>query len=575
MKVVLIRAEGRTFCAGADLSEASSEGMEQAAGVIVELQRRIVTLSKPVVVRAHGHVRAGGIGIVAAADVAVSSLDATYAFTEVRLGLTPAAISLTVVPRMTDRAAALTFLTGEVFDGREAERTGLVTRAVPEETELDLAVEEVCAALAKGHPQGLRETKQLVGRHLVERIDRARARAGGALRPAVRVGRGEGGDARVPGPEEGVAQSRPRPVSTVAPGGGRRGAALRGSIEAAPGARAAPRRAVMRQGSVRSDVEEFVVARSDRLLRTAYLLSGDPDRAEDLLQDALAEAWADWDHNERDPDAAVRSAMVRLYAGWWPAWRRGLRRSAVERDPAGLWRLPRAQRAVVVLRHAEHLDAADTAEALGVATPTVERLEARALASLATPDPAPALADLAGGLRDTHVGDRLSQVERRKQARRAVRRAELVGGLVVALVAGFVLAGALTPSPAPDRGIPDERLVEAPPRLAGRQLPVVVRRRNQDFLYARSAEGARGENPFTLTIAADRDTQALAWASTTGLRGRIVVSVDGTVVRRAPAGRLTSALLVSGRRTHIVVLEATRPRPTMRLGVAVYRLARP
>jgi enoyl-CoA hydratase/methylglutaconyl-CoA hydratase len=169
-KAVVIRAEGRTFCSGADLSEASGEGMEQAAGVLVELQRRIVTLAKPVVTRVHGNVRAGGIGIVAASDIAVSAEDATYAFTEVRLGLTPAAISLTVLPRMTDRSAAETFLTGEVFDGTTAARLGLVSRAVAE-ADLDDAVADVCAALAKGNPQGLRETKQLVGRHLVARID--------------------------------------------------------------------------------------------------------------------------------------------------------------------------------------------------------------------------------------------------------------------------------------------------------------------------------------------------------------------------------------------------------------------
>lgn len=170
VKVVLVRAEGSTFCSGADLSEASEGGMEQAAGVLVDLQRRIATLPKPVVTRVHGNVRAGGIGIVAASDVAISAERATYAFTEVRLGLTPAAISLSVLPRMTDRAAALTFLTGEVFDGRAAAQMGLVTKAVPEE-DLNLEVDEVCAALAKGNPQGLRETKQLIGRPLVERID--------------------------------------------------------------------------------------------------------------------------------------------------------------------------------------------------------------------------------------------------------------------------------------------------------------------------------------------------------------------------------------------------------------------
>jgi methylglutaconyl-CoA hydratase len=171
VKVVVIRAEGRTFCSGADLSEASDEGMEQTAGVLVDLQRRIATLDKPVVTRLHGNVRAGGIGIVAASDIALSATDATYAFTEVRLGLTPAAISLSVLPRMTDRSAALTFLTGEVFDGTTAAAMGLVTKAVAEE-ELDTELEQVLAALTKGNPQGLRETKQLLGQPLVERIDR-------------------------------------------------------------------------------------------------------------------------------------------------------------------------------------------------------------------------------------------------------------------------------------------------------------------------------------------------------------------------------------------------------------------
>ncbi|MDX6300083.1 MAG: hypothetical protein QOF53_1297 [Nocardioidaceae bacterium] len=170
VRVVLVRAEGRTFCSGADLSEARNDGMAETARTLVDLQRRIVTLTKPVVARVHGNVRAGGIGIVAAADIAVAAHDATFAFTEVRLGLTPAAISLTVLPRMSDRSAALTFLTGEVFTGRDAERMGLVTRTVSE-TELNLEVDEICASLAKGDPQGLRETKLLLGRPLVERID--------------------------------------------------------------------------------------------------------------------------------------------------------------------------------------------------------------------------------------------------------------------------------------------------------------------------------------------------------------------------------------------------------------------
>jgi enoyl-CoA hydratase/methylglutaconyl-CoA hydratase len=170
VRVVLVRAEGRVFCSGADLAEASTEGMEVSARRIVELQRLIVTMSKPVVTRVHGAVRAGGIGIVAASDVAVAADDATFALTEVKLGLAAAIISLTVHHRMTPRGAALTTLGGEVFTGGEAAAYGLVTTAVPGD-ELDAEVARICASLATGAPQGLRESKRVLNRDLVERID--------------------------------------------------------------------------------------------------------------------------------------------------------------------------------------------------------------------------------------------------------------------------------------------------------------------------------------------------------------------------------------------------------------------
>lgn len=170
VKTVVIAAEGRVFCSGADLSEASTGSMEEGARGIVELQRRIVAFPKPVVTRLYGAVRAGGIGIVAASDIAISADDASFALTEVKLALAPAAISLTVVPRMTSRSAALTFLTGEKFTGTQAAAYGLVTMAVPAD-ELDTAVATVCAGLASGAPQGLRETKALLSRDLLERID--------------------------------------------------------------------------------------------------------------------------------------------------------------------------------------------------------------------------------------------------------------------------------------------------------------------------------------------------------------------------------------------------------------------
>jgi enoyl-CoA hydratase/methylglutaconyl-CoA hydratase len=170
VRVVLVRSSGKVFCSGADLSEGASGGMEEGARRIVALQRLLVTMSKPVVTEVLGAVRAGGIGVIAASDVAVVAQDATFALTEVKLGLAAAIISLTVHHRMTPRAASLTTLSGEVFSGTEAAIYGLVTRAVPAEA-LGEEVAAVCASLATGAPQGLRESKRILNRDLVARID--------------------------------------------------------------------------------------------------------------------------------------------------------------------------------------------------------------------------------------------------------------------------------------------------------------------------------------------------------------------------------------------------------------------
>jgi enoyl-CoA hydratase/methylglutaconyl-CoA hydratase len=170
VRVVLLQAAGQVFCSGADLSEATADGMEEAARRIVALQRYVVTMSKPVVLRLHGAVRAGGIGLVAASDVVVADEESTFALTEVKLGLAAAIISLTVHARMNPRAAALTTLGGEKFSGRDAAAYGLVTEAVPGD-DLDARVEEVCGQLATGAPQGLRESKAILNRDLVARID--------------------------------------------------------------------------------------------------------------------------------------------------------------------------------------------------------------------------------------------------------------------------------------------------------------------------------------------------------------------------------------------------------------------
>ncbi|NLW99739.1 MAG: enoyl-CoA hydratase [Actinomycetales bacterium] len=170
VRVVLIQSSGKVFCSGADLSEALTEGMEAGARRIVELQRFIVTMSKAVVTKNLGAVRAGGIGIIASADVAIAAEDSTFALTEVKLGLAAAIISLTVHHRMNPRAAALTTLGGETFTGTQAAAYGLVTEAVPAD-QLDARTAEVCASLATGAAQGIRESKRILNRELVERID--------------------------------------------------------------------------------------------------------------------------------------------------------------------------------------------------------------------------------------------------------------------------------------------------------------------------------------------------------------------------------------------------------------------
>jgi enoyl-CoA hydratase/methylglutaconyl-CoA hydratase len=170
VRSVVLAASGPAFCSGADLSEALAEGMTGSARRLAEVLRAILALPKPVVARVHGPVRAGGIGLVAACDVAISADHITYAFTEARLALAPAVISLAVLPRMTPRAASRTFLTGAPFTAAEAVAWGLVTHTVPS-ADLDRAVDAVLADLAAGDPQGLAATKELLNADLLTRFD--------------------------------------------------------------------------------------------------------------------------------------------------------------------------------------------------------------------------------------------------------------------------------------------------------------------------------------------------------------------------------------------------------------------
>lgn len=157
VRAVELTHTGTTFCAGADLNEAR-QGMAASTKKIIALLRRIVELPKPVVASIDGHVRAGGMGLLGACDIALAGPTSTFAFSEVRLGLAPAMISLTTLPRLAPRAASRYYLTGETFDAATAAAIGLITAAVDD---IDAATHAVLDALRLASPQGLRETKPL------------------------------------------------------------------------------------------------------------------------------------------------------------------------------------------------------------------------------------------------------------------------------------------------------------------------------------------------------------------------------------------------------------------------------
>jgi enoyl-CoA hydratase/carnithine racemase len=165
VRAVVLTHTGRVFCAGADLKEQSSEGGPQSGTQrMLGLLHAVVELPKPVVARIDGAVRAGGLGIVGACDLAFASSAASFAFTEVRLGLAPAIISLTTLGRMTERAVSRYYLTGETFGADAAAAAGLITAATADTADLDTQLTAVLDALRACSPQGMAETKPLTTR---------------------------------------------------------------------------------------------------------------------------------------------------------------------------------------------------------------------------------------------------------------------------------------------------------------------------------------------------------------------------------------------------------------------------
>ncbi|MGW3680483.1 enoyl-CoA hydratase family protein [Streptomyces prasinus] len=163
VRAVVLTHTGNTFSAGADLRD------PPVPEALTGLLRQLVELPKPVVARVTGHVRAGGLGLLGACDIAAASDTATFAFTEVRIGVAPAVISLPLLPRADPRALARHYLTGERFDAAEAVRTGLLTA---HGEDVDAVLAPVLDGLRRAAPEALAETKRLLTARVLETFDR-------------------------------------------------------------------------------------------------------------------------------------------------------------------------------------------------------------------------------------------------------------------------------------------------------------------------------------------------------------------------------------------------------------------
>ncbi len=171
VSVIVLTHTGTVFSAGADLSESVRETASVSdtdhnstrlpVQLLPDLLELMWTAPKPVVVRVNGAVRGGGMGLVAAADLAIASTDSTFGFNEVRLGVIPASIAPIVLARAQPHALAEWFLTGDIFDAPTAAHGGLITRAVPVDA-LDETMERYIASLKAGGPLALAAIKRLL-----------------------------------------------------------------------------------------------------------------------------------------------------------------------------------------------------------------------------------------------------------------------------------------------------------------------------------------------------------------------------------------------------------------------------
>ena len=164
VRCIVLTGNGPAFCAGADLKSPPGQVVDGRAGVsFADVLARIQDAPKPVIAAVNGAAFAGGLGLVGASDIVVAVDDAPFAFSEVRIGVIPAVISVVCLPKLGIHHGMKLFLTGERFSGAQAVALGLVHRAVPR-TGLHAAVQAEIDMLNLGGPTALAECKRLVRR---------------------------------------------------------------------------------------------------------------------------------------------------------------------------------------------------------------------------------------------------------------------------------------------------------------------------------------------------------------------------------------------------------------------------
>ena len=169
VRAVVLMGQGKNFCAGADITHMrksakfTREQNRKTALAQAEVYHTLYALKKPTIARVHGAVRGGGVGLVAACDIAIGSRDATFRLSEVRLGIVPAMISPYVVAAIGERYSRRYFISGEEFDSAEAYRIGLLHELV-ELDALNGSVGHMLSQLYCGGPNAIVAAKQQIGR---------------------------------------------------------------------------------------------------------------------------------------------------------------------------------------------------------------------------------------------------------------------------------------------------------------------------------------------------------------------------------------------------------------------------